>query len=554
MYFRYLITSMICLFAMGTLPLRAQISVQFSQNGGIYEKPFELSLSVAEDAGNQEYVIRYTLNGNSPTATSPRYKAPITLNEKTYSRSEIFKIQNAPDKYWYQPDNVEHIIVMRAAAFDKAGNRISEVETNSYVIKSLLGRKIKLPVVSLCVDSADLYDYRNGIFIPGVDFNPDDPEHTGNYYRSGRTVEKRAHFEYINNVGVVAQNCGLRTHGNIGRRYAQKGLSLYARNEYGTKQFKNIWPGDVKDKRLVLRPFCGAWTSAGFQDYLCQRVAAIPDFDALKCSPVALFLNGEYWGIYYLEQKPDEKLIAKRHGYDPDSVRLVRDWAGHTDDGFDSGFVAMMQWLKTSDLFENQQYEKIAKWVDIPSFIDYILFETFIGNRDWPANNMRCWSANGSPWRFIFFDGDAIRTTRFKAVKNALYDGSDKTWPTSAEATLLLRKLLENKGFRNQFRDRMKMLYTYFFQWSAYDPFGQAVSPSFELAVKELENEIASQSARFGSPKSVKAWKRDVRRLRRYFRRRARRFEREWERALRPYEAADRDATAKRPRRCLFGR
>jgi hypothetical protein len=538
---------------MGILPLRAQVSVQFSQNGGIYEKPFELSLSVAEDSGNQEYIIRYTLNGTAPTAASPRYKAPITLNEKTYSRSEIFKIQNAPDKYWYQPDNVEHIVVIRAAVFDKAGNRISEVETNSYVIKSLLGRKIKLPVVSLCVDSTDLFDFQNGIFIPGADFNPEAPNQTGNYYRRGRSAERRAHFEYINNEEVVAQACGLRTHGNIGRRYAQKGLSLYARNEYGKKNFKDVLPSG-KDKRLVLRPFGNAWTSAGIQDYFCQQMAAGLHFDALECQPVTLFLNGEYWGIYYLEQKPDEKFIAKRHGFDPDSVRLVRDWAGHNDHGIDSGFVAMMKWLKTADLADPKQYAKISEWVDLESFTDYILFETFIGNRDWPANNMRCWSANGSPWRFIFFDGDAIRTTRFKAVKNALYDGSDKTWPTSAEATLLLRKLLENKGFRNQFRDRMKMLYTYFFQWSAYDPFGQAVSPSFELAVKELENEIASQSARFGNPKSVRAWKRDVRRLKRYFKRRARRVTREWERALRPYEAADRDATAKRPRRCLFGR
>ena len=124
MNFRCLITSVICFLVMGILPLRAQVSVQFSQNGGIYEKPFELSLSVAEDSGNQEYIIRYTLNGTAPTAASPRYKAPITLNEKTYSRSEIFKIQNAPDKYWYQPDNVEYIVVIRAAVFDTTGSLI----------------------------------------------------------------------------------------------------------------------------------------------------------------------------------------------------------------------------------------------------------------------------------------------------------------------------------------------------------------------------------------------------------------------------------------------
>ena len=531
MHIRSLIYSVIAFLCVGMSPLRAQVSVDFSHSGGYYEKPFALSLSISENTDNQEYEIRYTLNGNTPTAASTRYVKSIALSERAYSCSEIFKIQNASDKHWYQPDNVEHIIVVRAAVFDKEGNRVSEVETNSYVIESLLGRKIRMPVVSLCVDSTELFDFQNGIFIPGADFNPENPEHTGNYYRSGRAAEKRAHFEYINNDEVVAQTCGLRTHGNIGRRYAQKGLSLYARNEYGKKNFKDILPSG-KDKRLVLRPFANAWTPAGIQDYFCQQIAAGLNFDALECEPVALFLNGEYWGIYYLEQKPDEKLIAKRHGHDPDSVRLVRDWAGHTDDGIDSGFVAMMQWLKTADLTDSKQYAKISEWVDIESFIDYVLFETFIGNRDWPANNMRCWSAEDSPWRFIFFDGDAVRTTKFNAVKNALYDGTDLAWPTSAESTLLLRKLLENGDFREKLRIRLKELRKEKFRWSAFSNIDVEMATVFGVCVNDVGAEIASQSARFGYPKSVKAWKRDVRRLRRYFKRRARRIEREWRQVL----------------------
>jgi hypothetical protein len=261
-------------------------------------------------------------------------------------------------------------------------------------------------------------------------------------------------------------------------------------------------------------------------------MAAGLHFDALECQPVTLFLNGEYWGIYYLEQKPDEKFIAKRHGFDPDSVRLVRDWAGHTDHGIDSGFVAMMKWLKTADLADPKQYAKISEWVDLESFTDYILFETFIGNCDWPANNMRCWSAEGSPWRFIFFDGDGVRTTKFNAVQNALYDGADLTWPTSSEATLLLRKLLENKDFKEKLRARLKELRREKFRWSAFSNIDVEMSSVFGVCVNDVEAEIASQSARFGYPKSVKAWKRDVRRLRRYFKRRARRINREWRRVL----------------------
>ena len=396
---------------------------------------------------------------------------------------------------------------------------------------TLPDRSIQLPIVSLRADSMDLYDFHKGILVPGADFNPDDPDHTGNYYRTGRESERLAYFEYIDGEERMSQYCGLRAHGNISRRKEQKGLSLYARNEYGKKNFKGVLSSE-KDKRLVLRPFSNAWSPAGIQDYFCQQMAAGLRFDALYCKPVVLFLNGDYRGIYYLEQKPDEKFVGKRHGLDPDSVRLVRDWAGHTKTGFDSGFVAMMQWLETADLTDERQYVKISEMVDLESFMDYVLFETFIGNRDWPANNMRCWSAQGSPWRFIFLDGDAVRTNKFNAVENALCNDPAQTYPASPESTLMLRKLLDNKEFKARFLARMHELHTTKFLWNSFSDTDVEMASIFGVVVNDVESEIAYQSARFGYPKDVKTWKKSVKRLRKYYRHRSKRVEREWERAL----------------------
>ena len=520
-----------------SLRLWAQPFVSFSHEGGCYPNSFKLSLDLEEVADNQDFVIRYTLNGSAPDANSPRYQKPILLDEKCYSRSNIYKIQNAPDEHWYCPKEIERIIVVRAAAFDKSGKCCSEVFTESYVIESLLGRKIHMDIVSLCVDSLDLFDFQSGIFVPGATFDPNDITTTGNYYLKGRAHEKAAHFEFFEKSGEdrVAQDCGLRTHGNISRRYAQKGFSLYARAEYGAKNFKGIWSG-IKDKRLVLRPFCSAWTPAGIQNYLCQMLAPYAGlkFDALNCKPVVLFLNGEYWGIYYLEEKPDEKLISKRYQIEPQSIRLVRDWAGHTGDGFDSGFVSMMQWVAKTDFSDDAQYTKIQQRVDIESFIDYVLFETYIGNCDWPANNMRCWSADGSPWRFIFFDGDAVRTTKFKAVANAVSADTTVFYPTSAESTLLLRKLMQNKQFRKRFHDRMVELYTKNLRWKSGEVLGvgDCVAPLFGIVKDDIYQEIRAQSARFGYPKSEKAWNKAVKKQKRYFKRRARVVQREWEQYL----------------------
>ena len=64
-------------------------------------------------------------------------------------------------------------------------------------------------------------------------------------------------MEFIEGYEVEAQECGVRTHGNIGRRYAQKGLSLYARKEYGKKKFPALFDNpDLYCKHLVSSLSC----------------------------------------------------------------------------------------------------------------------------------------------------------------------------------------------------------------------------------------------------------------------------------------------------------
>lgn len=521
----FLIQLLTCFFLLNCSPVAAQVSVAFSKPGGFYPETFALSIET-ENAGGASLQIRYTLNGTVPTANSLLYKHPLAMDRTLCSPSNIYKIPNTIPQYQSPvPDEVEHIIVVRAAAFNAAGERCSEVITASYLIAPLLGRKIQLPVLSLCVDSFDLFDLDKGIFVPGKSFDPARPDATGNYYLKGRENEKEGYVEFLDQLVSFAQPCGVRTHGNRGRRYAQKGLSLYARKEYGEKRFGPVFEDeDFTVKHLVLKPFSCAWTPMGFQDLYCQQLAKyFSSFGSLKARPVVLFLNGEYWGIYFLEEKPDERYLEDHFGVDRNRVSLVEDWAGHDGNGdIDSAFAAMMNWLRTANPSDDRQYEQLSKMVDVESFTDYVLFETFIGNRDWPANNMRCWSEDGSPWQFIFYDGDAVRTQYFDFVGNALYNRDDKTWPTSAEATLLLRRLLQNPGYRTFFVERLDKIQHLFSFASRVD------RKLFEQTAASLKSEIPYQSKRFGFPKSSRSWRQAVRQQRRYWRHRGDEVRRAW--------------------------
>ena len=253
------------------LQLSAQETpVIFSAPGGLYDASFFLELNCPD-----AYHIRYTTNGNTPSAESKLYEAPLWLDEQLYSYSDIFKIQISPDELAYVPDSVRHAIVIRAAAFDRDEQRVGATVTHTYLIRALGCETAGLPVVSLCTDSLALFDYDTGILVPGAFFDAGAPERTGNYYQSGKEWEREANVEFFeptDNSGIN-QVCGLRTHGNLSRRYTAKGMKIYAREEYGKKRFEHRFFSDSplgSFKHLILKPFALFWPFSGAQDYVCN--------------------------------------------------------------------------------------------------------------------------------------------------------------------------------------------------------------------------------------------------------------------------------------------
>ena len=192
-------------------------TVVFSVPGGFYEDVFQLELYNYYPQNH----IRYTTNGSTPSAHSTLYEQTLWLDEQLHSTSDIFTVPVCAGYVPFVPEAVNHAIVIRAAAFDSDGQRLSDVYTQTYLIRTLGNDHSSLPVVSLCCDSLSLFDNDTGIMVPGVFFNPDSPETTGNYLQRGREWERLANVEfYENDNRGINQLCGLRMHGNRARKAA----------------------------------------------------------------------------------------------------------------------------------------------------------------------------------------------------------------------------------------------------------------------------------------------------------------------------------------------
>lgn len=503
----------LCLLAIFLKSPAQEVQVFFSRSGGFYDDCFPLTLSCAGQC------IRFTTNGATPTAASALYTEPLVLDESLYSKSDIYTIPTAAESFFYAPDSVQHCITIRAAAFDGSGNRVGPVATQSYFIRALGCDTHGLPVMALSADSLALFDYDTGILVPGATFDPSDENWSGNYYQSGSEWERLVNVEFyeVDNNSGINQQAGLRTHGGTSRRQTQKGLKVYAREEYGNKRFKHKFFETIPNssfKHLVIKPFSYQWYYFGIQDDICNRMASQLDVESVASRPMVLFLNGEYWGIYYLKEKPDAHYLEDHFGDDDSDYNVVDNWYGYQVDGDTTGFVEMMRWFSSADLSSEEEYAMADEKIDLSSFIDYYCLELFIANRDWPANNMRCYQLGDGRWRWIFFDGDdALRDLDFDVFDNAT-SLVNLGWPTDSRSTLVFRKLLENEEFRKRFVMRFNSLLSTQFRYAVTKPY-------FVDAAAKVRNEMPAHCDRFGSPINTEAWEHSIKVVDRFLYRRA---------------------------------
>lgn len=493
-------------------------TVLFSVPGGFYDDVFSLALSNT----NPENHICYTINGNSPTAQSPVYEGVLALNAEMFSKSNIYTIVNTIPSQFYLPNDVKRAIVIRAAAFDSNDSCVSQVVSNSYFIQSLGCDLHGLPVLSIIADSLFLFDYETGIFVPGVNYVPADSTSTGNYKKKGDEWERQINLEFYepDNTGIN-QICGLRTHGGASRWFQQKGMKLYARETYGKKHFFFRFFKDspvVKFKHLNLHPFrCSNWLQMGGTDYLSQKVARRLNFDAMAVRETVVFINGEYWGVYTLEEAADEHYLKDHYNANLDSVTIIKFW-GVPNYGDPEEWRSFYRWIGTADLTQPEDSAYAYEHLDVPGFIDYVLFETFSANLDWPGNNVKISQmAPGRPFRMMFYDGDGcFSRVDYQAIDRALHAGGNST---------VWSHLMENRHFRFQFCKRyLELKNTYF----SYD-YMKSLLDEYRTLV---EGEAEDQYYRFHFPWNMNRYYADMEKADDFLRRRDQFFMEELEQYL----------------------
>lgn len=484
--------------------------LSLSNKPGFYSKPF--NLSITSYLGDS---IFYTLDGSIPTTKSSLYSEAIPITNNSLNENSLANIPSTTNqsaisyKAWDAPNKkIDKATIVRYASF-KNGRVNSEIHTQSYFI--IEPNKYDLPIISLVTDSLNLFNYDTGIYIPGKYFDASNPEWTGNFFKSGNSWERPVHIEYFDENGLLCMNqdAGFRIHGGKTRQAAQKSLRLYARDEYGTKYFNyKLLPqrDNEQYKRILLRTGMAAWFgNTIIADVFAHELVSNLNIEFQYYQPAIVFINGEYWGIHTIRDRIDERYIEYISGYDKDSIDLITGNATIIS-GSNTNYIALMEFIDNNDISTYENYKYIESKIDVDNYIDYQIAETFLGNSDWPSNNMKLWKPqnNLGKWRWIFYDIDAGFSHYSKNMLiHATEDDESITWPNSSESTLLFRKLLTNNEFQDRFISRYSDLLNNDFSKD---------SMLFKLEhVKYLyDSEINRHSERWNSPSSYNTWEYDI--------------------------------------------
>lgn len=527
-------------------------TVQFSKGSGTYSKVFNLELSYAADAGADIY---YTTDGSDPTdagnenrmlytadgiAVKDRKNDPNVLaaidpilfdsvNVKVSKDHKSFEstIEKPADK------DVDKCTIIKAAA-QLADGTCSAVATNTYFIgemadhiegirESVEAAGMDLSVMSISMDAEDLFDPAKGIYVKGNIFDKALEEYLkgdgelwdtetcrkldANYKQKGKEWERNTHIDYFESNGTettceLQQDCGIRVQGNYSRSDYQKSFRLYARDEYGKKNFKYGFWDNAKDdagntikkyKKIVLRNGGNCAFTTKFSDSYWQSLIEDIDCDKQHARPCVVYLNGEYWGVYILQDDFCGAYMENKHGIDKDNILIYKGDAeaipdlgykldegdlpeGVTDESY--YFRELEDFMsKHDDLSKEEDYNAFCELVDKDSALDYFATQVWINNKwDWPGKNWSMWRCTDAvidpanpyadgKWRFLIYDvefggvsgsGDA-RANTLRNSKLLTTGTADSESPNFDKPNVrCFALLMTNKEFRDAFNTRLE--------------------------------------------------------------------------------------------------
>ena len=399
----------------------------FSHPDHFYDSDIHVSIfSSSPDA-----VIFYTLDGSEPTIDSDVFSEPIHIIPSR-RRNEMT------------------VVTVKAIAVEN--DIVSRLFGHTYFVDSAIFNRFDTLIFSLSTNEDYLYDHETGIFVEGItreeferemrrrprsrrrDIIPPDP---ANFNWRGPDAERPVYVEVFESNGerVIAQVAGMRVQGGWSRANEQKSIRLVARNSYdpGFGRFRHeFFPGvTIRDgfdtplrkyDQLILRNKANDRDFGMIRNEVGLELARMAGLEVVSpIRPVTIFLNGEYYGFSWMHVRINAHYLQDIFNAPTRDFQVVGrgEYWIDSEDPDERSAIDHFNSFYTKDLTDEAIFAEFCEIVDIDQVLLYYAVQSYLGNHDWPGNNIRRWRYIGPQeeglapeldgrWRYIVYDLDWI--------------------------------------------------------------------------------------------------------------------------------------------------
>lgn len=408
--------------------------------------------------------IRYTLDGSDPTASS-------TL----YSGSAI---------------TISFTKVLKARAFT-SGVLPSPIAAASY----FLGVNHVTPILSVVTDNLNLYGA------------------TGIFDNWGSDWQKSAYVEYFDSTQqlIFSQAAGMQMDGGWGgsRSNPQHSFRVEMNNDVlgeGSINYKVIpdRPNRTKYSSFYLRNGSNQYLQLPYKDATQVKMMSGETNNYYSSwRPITVYINGSYFGLYELREKWDAEYFKLHDGANTDSTSILSLSAWY-------GFVLRALQGSTDTFYNNwSAYQSLATtdtgfwsqsdhYFDMKYYEDYIIGESWMGNTDWPGNNIKIYNSDKTNyrWRFCIIDQELAMAPNGWSDCNFDHINYMLTQDPANPFIGIWLKGIQNNKFRdyfiNRFADVMNTSYK-------FDRLSAIENNMYYQTVLEMPNEFM----RWGDPNNI---------------------------------------------------
>ncbi|RYD32121.1 MAG: hypothetical protein EOP86_16405, partial [Verrucomicrobiaceae bacterium] len=381
---------------------------KFNVDRGLFTAPFDLTITGSTPGA----VIRYTLDCSVPTlANGQTWTAPITISKTTVVRAAAFGAG-------LHPSNVDtQTYAFPASVIRQSGSQPGFPSTWGTTVSPTTGFEVPVPadyamdqsVVNDAAYSGSMEQALSSTLpivsltgVIGQFFDSD------GIYANGRegSNEVPISMEWfgpgLSPDGQI--DCGVRIHGGNAREHPKKPMRLYFRKKYGTDKLRYpFYPGSGVStfNQLLLRPGGhDGWAVPFGNDpfilaphatYTRDRFQRLTENDMGHISPesryVHVYLNGLYWGIYDLEERPNADYYSSHYGGEPEDWDVIHhpSYIGENYSQVDGDGGSWDEVLARADAGVNsdEDYAALAAMIDLDSYIDSLIVRIWAGDYDW---------------------------------------------------------------------------------------------------------------------------------------------------------------------------